>query len=51
MQIGQRVFLNRNGGTYGTVIRICTGQLAGLVEVRLSSGTVCVSIEDLATGE
>ena len=37
---GQRVICN---GHPGTIERVCTGQLAGLVEVRLARGSVCVS--------
>jgi preprotein translocase subunit YajC len=47
MNIGQKVFLNRAGGIFGTITKVCTGQLSGLVEVRLSSGTVCVSASDV----
>jgi molybdopterin-binding protein len=42
--VGQRVTCN---GFDGTVVTVCTGQLNGMCEVRLGSGTVCVSISEI----
>ncbi len=41
--VGDRVKCN---GYEGAVGRVCEGQLAGMVEVRLNSGTVCVDGTD-----
>ena len=42
--VGQRVTCN---GYPGTITVVCTGQLHGMVEVRLSSGTVCVDYAEM----
>jgi hypothetical protein len=42
---GQRVHCN---GYEGTVYKVCDGQLAGMYEVRLPGGLVCVSACDIA---
>jgi preprotein translocase subunit YajC len=47
MNIGQKVFLNRAGGIYGTITKVCTGHLHGMIEVRLSSGTICISASEV----
>lgn len=39
MRIGQNVMCN---GFPGAITEICTGKLAGMIEVRLERGTVCV---------
>jgi hypothetical protein len=44
-KIGQKVICN---GFPGTITEICTGQLTGMVVVRLASGTVCVDASELA---
>lgn len=44
IQINQRVICN---GFNGTVVEICTGQLAGMCVVRLNAGSTCVSISEL----
>ena len=36
--VGQKVLCN---GFEGRITAVCTGQLKGMVEVRLASGTVC----------
>ena len=43
-QIGQQVKCN---GYEGAIVVIHTGQLAGMVDVRLDRGTVCVSYSEL----
>ncbi|MDO8535052.1 MAG: hypothetical protein Q7S17_09985 [Xanthobacteraceae bacterium] len=43
-QIGQKVKCN---GFDGTITEVCTGQLKGMVVVRLASGSVCVSAREL----
>lgn len=42
--VGQRVLCN---GYVGVVRVVCAGQLVGMYEVRLPSGTVCVDGADL----
>ncbi len=37
--VGQKVTCN---GYPGTITEVCTGQLSGMVVVRLASGSVCV---------
>ena len=44
MQVGQQVKCN---GYKGRVTEVCTGQLSGMVVVRLERGAVCVSIDDV----
>jgi hypothetical protein len=44
MQTGQQVLCN---GHKGTVVKICDGQLKGMVEVRLNSGVVCVDATEV----
>ncbi|MHB8086302.1 MAG: hypothetical protein ACYDHZ_10790 [Dehalococcoidia bacterium] len=44
MELGQSVICN---GYPGTIIKVCTGQLTGMVEVRLASGVCCVDAADL----
>ena len=39
MKIGQKVICN---GYEGTITEVCTGQLAGMIIVRLASGSICV---------
>lgn len=41
--VGQRVICN---GYEGRVIRVLSGQLAGMIEVRLARGDVCVDASD-----
>jgi hypothetical protein len=41
--VGQKVLCN---GFEGRITAVCTGQLKGMVEVRLASGTVCVGLSD-----
>jgi len=43
-KVGQEVICN---GYPGHISRICDGQLAGMVEVRLERGEVCVSANDI----
>ena len=46
MKNGQKVECN---GFPGTVVEICTGQLEGMVIVRLASGSVCVDASAVTT--
>jgi len=39
LKVGSKVKLN---GYTGTVVAVCTGQLTGMVEVRLPGGICCV---------
>jgi molybdopterin-binding protein len=41
MQVGQKVLCN---GYEGTISAVLTGQLTGMVEVRLPGGLVCVDV-------
>lgn len=42
---GQKVICN---GYEGTVMKVCDGQLSGMVEVRVPGGLVCVCARELA---
>jgi len=44
LAIGSKVICN---GYEGTIVKMHTGQLQGMADVRLSSGTVCTDITDL----
>lgn len=44
MTVGRKVICN---GYPGTVVEVYTGQLLGMVNVRLDSGVACVSILEL----
>jgi hypothetical protein len=44
IQVGEKVVVN---GYPGTIIELCTGQLAGMVIVRLERGAVCVDMTEL----
>ncbi len=46
MKFHDRQLVNCNGFP-GVVTKICDGQLAGMVEVRLGSGTVCVDASEV----
>ena len=46
MKVGQQVKCN---GYTGRVTEVCTGQLSGMIVVRLERGSVCVSIDDIET--
>jgi hypothetical protein len=43
-KVGQLVICN---GYEGRIMKICTGQLDGMAEVRLPGGLVCVGISEL----
>lgn len=42
-EVGQKVICN---GREGRVVRVLTGQLLGMLEVRIASGVVCVDGSD-----
>jgi hypothetical protein len=44
MTTGDQVTCN---GFAGTVTKMCDGQLTGMAEVRLGSGTICVDVSEL----
>jgi hypothetical protein len=44
--VGQQVTCN---GYPGVISKICTGQLFGMVEVRMGTGSVCVDASDELT--
>lgn len=44
VKVGQRVMCN---GHDGNISHVCTGQLKGMVEVRLDRGGVCVALDDI----
>jgi len=46
-QVGDRVTCN---GYPGTISEVCTGQLKGMVVVRLGRGKVCVDASELRKG-
>jgi len=46
MKVGQKVIAN---GYEGTVIRVLDGQLKGMIEVRLSSGVICIDASEVDT--
>lgn len=43
-KVGQRVMLH---GYQGTVVKVCEGQLSGMLEVRLPGGVVCVGMSEI----
>lgn len=42
--VGDKVMCN---GFQGAITLVCTGQLEGMVEVRMDRGSVCVAIDDV----
>lgn len=44
VKIGQRVLCN---GYPGTISKVHGGQLEGMVDVRMSRGSICIDINDL----
>lgn len=44
VKVGQKVICN---GFPGTITKVCADQLAGMVEVRVPGGLVCVDINEL----
>lgn len=47
MKLGDKVM---SSGYPGTVTEVCTGQLSGMVVVRLDSGSICCGISEFTSG-